>query len=201
MKGSLITLGFFATGIILGFWDTIPQFLVENDMSMYALYLLMFAVGIGLGSDKSAFDIIKKANFKILLVPFTVILGSLAGTAIISPVFPDISLNESMAIGAGFGYYSLSSIFITQLSGETLGVIALLSNIQREIITLLAAPLMARYMGKLAPIASGGATSMDTCLPIIVQSSGKQYAMISMFSGIVLTLIVPFLVTFLLQGI
>ena len=39
--------------------------------------------------------------------------------------------------GSGFGYYSLSSIFITEYKGAELGTIALLSNISREIITLL----------------------------------------------------------------
>lgn len=104
-----------------------------------------------------------------------------------------------MAVGAGFGYYSLSSIFITEISGPTLGVIALLSNILRELVTLLASPLFAKYFGKLAPITSGGATSMDTTLPIIVQSSGKEYAIISVFSGIVLTILVPFFVTIILK--
>ncbi len=40
---------------------------------------------------------------------------------------------------------------------------------------------------------------MDTTLPIIIKSSGKEYAIISVFSGIVLTIIVPFLVTFILE--
>jgi uncharacterized membrane protein YbjE (DUF340 family) len=52
------------------------------------------------------------------------------------------------------------------------------------------------FFGKLAPVASGGATSMDSTLPIIVTASGKEYAMISVFSGIVLTILVPFLVPF-----
>jgi len=104
-----------------------------------------------------------------------------------------------LAVGAGFGYYSLSSLFITQLSGEMLGVTALLSNILREILTLLATPLLVQYFGKLAGIASGGATSMDTTLPVITRYSGKEWSIISVFSGVVLTLLVPFLVTFILK--
>ena len=117
----------------------------------------------------------------------------------ISTFFIDIGLRESLAIGAGFGYYSLSSIFITKISGEALGVVALISNISREIATLLITPLLVKYFGKLAPIASGGATSMDTTLPIITKFVGKEYAIISVFSGIVLTILVPFLVTFILK--
>ena len=85
------------------------------------------------------------------------------------------------------------------MCNETLGVIALLSNIMRELITLLATPIFLKYFGKLAPIAAGGATSMDTTLPIITKFSGKDYAIIAIFSGTVLTILVPFLVTFILQ--
>lgn len=58
--------------------------------------------------------------------------------------------------GIGFGYYSLSSIFITEYKGTELGTIALLSNIVREMITLLLSPLLVKVAGPLAPIAAGG---------------------------------------------
>jgi uncharacterized membrane protein YbjE (DUF340 family) len=156
-------------------------------------------VGISIGSDRGAFYILKKMKFKVVLVPLLVIVGSLAGTAVASFFIPGLHVNEAMAVGAGFGYYSLSSIVISQISGQELGVVALLSNIMREIITLLAVPLFVRYFGKLAGIASGGATAMDTTLPVIVKFSGKEFGIISVFSGIVLTVIVPILVTLLLE--
>ncbi|HXK49802.1 MAG TPA: lysine exporter LysO family protein, partial [Clostridiales bacterium] len=137
-------------------------------------------------------------HYRIFFVPLSVITGTLVGVAAVSFLFDSISLNECLAIGSGFGYYSLSSIYITELRGETLGVIALLSNIIREVVTLIGSPVLAKYFGKLAPIASGGATSMDTTLPIITRYSGKNYAVISIFSGTVLTIIVPFMVTLFL---
>ncbi|MBA7653758.1 Lysine exporter LysO [subsurface metagenome] len=138
-------------------------------------------------------------NIKIFLVPLSVIIGTLLFVGPLSFFIPGISLRDSLAIVSGFGYYSLSSVLITQLRNETLGVIALLSNITREIVTLLLTPLMVKYFGKLAPIASGGATSMDITLPIITKFTGKEYAMISVFNGIILTLIVPFLITLILR--
>lgn len=199
MKGSLIILAFFTAGLIGGIFRFFPEWLLNEDLTTYALYSLMFLVGISIGSDKGAFHILKKMKFKVMLVPMVVIVGSLAGTAFVSMFLSGISSNEAMAVGAGFGYYSLSSIVISQISGEELGVVALLSNIMREIITLLAAPLMVTYFGKLAGIASGGATAMDTTLPVIVKFSGKEYGIIAVFSGIVLTAIVPVLVTLLLE--
>ena len=199
MKNSLIIVGFFVLGVVIGLYQLLPKIFVEIDLSIYALYILMFLVGVGIGSDKKSWEILKNAKLKIILVPLTVIIGTFIGVAIISIFLEDINLRESLAIGAGFGYYSLSSIFINQISGEVLGVVALISNISREIITLLLTPLFAKYFGKIAPIASGGATSMDTTLPIITKFLGKEYAIISIFSGIVLTILVPFLVTLILK--
>ena len=64
-----------------------------------------------------------------------------------------------------------------QLATE-LGTIALISNIMREIMALLGAPLFVRFFGKLAPICAGGATTMDTTLPIITRYSGKDLVFI-----------------------
>jgi uncharacterized membrane protein YbjE (DUF340 family) len=198
MKNSLVIIGFFVLGTIIGLNDLLPQIFVEIDFSLYALYILMFLVGIGIGADKNAWKILKNAKFKIILVPLTVIIGTAVGVSIVSIFLKEITLRESLAVGAGFGYYSLSSIFISRISGEALGIVALISNISREIMTLLFAPFFAKYFGKLAPISAGGATSMDTTLPIITQSVGKEYAIISVFSGIILTILVPFAVTFIL---
>jgi len=199
MKNSLTIVGFFVFGIFIGLSNLLPQIFVEIDFSIYALYILMFLVGVGIGADKKVWEILKNAKLKIVLVPLTVIVGTAIGVTIVSMFLKDVSLRESLAIGAGYGYYSLSSILISQISGEALGVVALIANIAREITTLLVTPLFAKYFGKIAPIASGGATSMDTTLPIIIKFVGKEYAIISVFSGIVLTMLVPFAVAFILK--
>ena len=98
-------------------------------------------------------------------------------------------------MGAGFGYYSLSSIFITEYKGAELGTVALLANIIRELLTLLLAPLLARWFGPLAPISAGGATTMDTTLPVITQASGQRFVVVSIYHGFLVDFSVPFLVT------
>ena len=112
-----------------------------------------------------------------------------------SPFIP-WSLTDSLAVGAGFGYYSLSSIFIADLRGPELATVALLCNVMREIFTLLAAPLVARRAGPLAAVSIGGATTFDTTLPVITRAAGAPYAVVSIFHGCVLDFSVPFLVTF-----
>lgn len=196
MKGSLIIVSFFVIGVLLGRFVELPAFMTADDPTLYALYVLMFLVGISIGSDKKALQALKQQNLKIILVPVATIAGTLIGSALISLVLQGRSLTDCLAVGSGFGYYSLSSIFITQYKGAELGTIALVSNIIRELITLLAAPLLVRYFGKLAPISVGGATTMDTTLPIITRYSGKEFVVISIFHGISVDFCVPFLVTF-----
>ncbi|NOU18171.1 MAG: lysine exporter LysO family protein [Bacteroidales bacterium] len=198
MRGSLTILCFFSVGLLLGYSNALPDFLIKNDYSSYTLYFLMFLVGIGIGADSKAFEVLKSFNLKIILIPLTTIVGTALGISLIFLILPGLSFKEVQAVGAGYGYYSLSSIIITETYSKTIGVVALLSNVMREIMTLLLAPIMVTFFGKIAPICSGGATSMDTTLPIITTVSGKEYAIISLFHGIVLTILVPFIVSLLL---
>ena len=112
MKNSLLILAFFVLGILAGRSGAMPEILSNTDLSLYVLYLLLFLVGIGLGSDRKTLRVLKRANVTILLVPLSVIIGTLLGVAVMSFVVPRIALRESLAVGAGFGYYSLSSILI-----------------------------------------------------------------------------------------
>ena len=52
MKGSLIVVGFFVLGCLLGWSGLLPDVLVKGDLTVYVLYLLMFQVGLRIGSDK-----------------------------------------------------------------------------------------------------------------------------------------------------
>lgn len=196
MKGSLIILAFFVVGVFVGFKGIIPAELLKEEWNTYVLYALMLLVGVTIGYDRELLVSLRKVNLSIVLVPLATIVGTLIGTFIISFFIRDWNAAESMAVGSGFGYYSLSSIFITQYKGVTLGTIALMSNLMRELMALLMAPLARKWFGPLAPISVAGATSMDTALPIITQYSGKQYVLVAIIHGILIDLSVPFLVTF-----
>ena len=196
MRGSLIIVAFFITGLLLARWGWIPSSLSGGDISIWALYALMFLVGISIGSDTQALKAIRGQHWKILWVPVATWAGTLVGTALASLLLPSQNLADCLAVGSGFGYYSLSSIFITEYRGAELGTIALAANIIREIITLLGAPLLVCWFGKLAPICTGGATTMDTTLPVITRFSGKEFVVVSIFHGFIVDFSVPFLVTF-----
>jgi uncharacterized membrane protein YbjE (DUF340 family) len=195
MKGSLIIISFFILGTLCGLLDVLPFQLAETDVSYYALCGLLFCVGISVGNDPQTLQNFRKLNPRLIFLPIMTILGTLAGSAVVSLILSQRSVTDCLAIGSGFGYYSLSSIFITEYRGAEMGTIALLANISREILTLLAAPLLVRWFGNLAPISAGGATTMDTTLPIITQTAGQQFVVISIFHGFVVDFSVPFLVT------
>ena len=194
MKGSLIILSFFAAGLLLGIIRLIQESFASPEIGFYVLCALMFFVGFSIGHQPDTVKQFRRIHSRVLLLPLTTIVGTLAGVMVVKLFFHH-SLTELMAIGSGFGYYSLSGILITQYKGAELGTIALLANIIREVITLLLAPWMVRYFGPLAPIAAGGATTMDTTFPIITRTSGKEFSIISIYSGFVLDFSVPFLVT------
>lgn len=200
MKSSLTLLLLFLAGVLLGSsgWLPVSTGLID-DLAFYTLLLLLFFVGVGVGGDADTWRLVRQANVKIFLVPAIVVAGTLAGAAVFSLLLPTVDVREALAVGAGFGYYSLSSIVITELHGQQLGVVALLANVLRELMTLWLAPLFARRLGQLAPIAAGGATAMDTTLPVISRFAGREYAAIAVFSGVVLTVLVPLLITLLLQ--
>lgn len=196
MKGSLIIIGFFILGTICGAFHLIPLDMNENNVSFYTLCALMFSVGLSIGNDPQTLKNFRALNPRLIFLPVATILGTLAASALVSVLLLHRSVTDCMAVGAGFGYYSLSSIFITQYKGPELGTVALLSNISREIITLLCAPLLVRWFGNLAPISAGGATTMDTTLPVITRYAGQQFVVVSIFHGFVTDFSVPFLVTF-----
>lgn len=200
MKSSLAILGCFALGGIAGALQltTAIAWLHHPQAPTYALVALLFLVGIAVGSDAESWEVARKFGWKMLAIPAVVATGTLLGVALVSPLLENIHIRDALAVGSGLGYYSLSSVLITQLHGERLGVIALLANIIRELLTLVFAPLLVRYWGRLAPIAAGAATAMDTTLPVITRFSGVEYAAIAIFTGVVLMTLTPLLVTLFL---
>ena len=196
LRGSLVIVALCVAGCLAGLFSALPFDVAGSRLSTYVLYALMFCVGITLGSDTALAGRVRRLDPRLALLPVMTAVGTLAGAALSTLLLPPLTAGDTMAVGAGFGYYSLSSIFIADFRGAELGTVALLCNVMRELFTLLAAPLVARWFGPLAAVSIGGATTFDTTLPIITQSAGKPYAVVSIFHGCVLDFSVPFLVTF-----
>ena len=84
MKGSITIVAFFIAGILIARFIDIPSSVTGDELTVYALYLLMFLVGISIGSDKKALQALRQQDLKLALVPLATILGTLAGSVLIS---------------------------------------------------------------------------------------------------------------------
>lgn len=196
MKSSLTILSFFALGLLLGVFELLPHLWLLQNGSFYVLCLLMFCVGVSIGYEKDMVQRFKSLSPRLLFLPLMTIGGTYLGVLAVSFLLKGMKITDLLAVSSGFGYYSLSSILITEYKGVTLGTIALMANIFREVFTLMLSPWMVKYFGKLAPICSGGATTMDTTFPVILKNSGKEYSIIAIYHGFITDFSVPFLVTF-----
>ncbi|WP_312700740.1 lysine exporter LysO family protein [Sedimentibacter sp.] len=182
-----------ALGVLSGLF-IIPQEVYEHTglLMDIGLCLLLFFVGIDLGSNKEIFSNLRQAGLKVLVIPAATIAGSLFGGIICSIIFK-MNLFGSLAVASGMSWYTLSAIIITPVSAE-LGTIAFLTNVFREILAFIFIPAVARHIGYLETIATGAAISMDTGLPIITKNTSQELAVISFISGVIISLSVTVLV-------
>ena len=204
MRDSLIIVGCFVAGVLIALTGWLPESLPMSEITKWGLYLLLVCVGFGLGMEEGFFASLKTLPLRSLLLPVVTIVGSLLGGLLAwsllslfhasAPELPD-----TLAVTSGFGYYSLSSVLLDEARGPMIATIALAANLLRELFTLLTAPLLRKWFGPYAVISSGGATSMDTTLPVAVRYGGSRYAPVSVYHGFVLTVAVPFIVSFFIS--
>lgn len=207
MKSNLIVIACFAAGIFLGmnYGSQIAASLQE--LPTYLLYALILQVGLNIGANGELGMLVRNISPSTVMLPLFTIAGTLLATSLASLLLIEWSAPDCMAVGCGFGYYSLSSLLITQLKEPSagieiaaqLGAIALLANIIREVVALMGAPWFMKVFGKFAPVAAAGSPSMDVCLPTITRYSGKSIVPIALIHGIVLDLSVPVLIPLLCQ--
>ena len=203
MRSSFIIIAAFVVGVVAAVSELLPTWLTDGSVAMWVLYALMLQVGIGIGSDPRLKEILRSLSPRLLLLPCATIVGTMMASAAVSLLISRWSVAEVMAAGSGMGYYSLSSILITQLKEPTvgavvaaeLGTVALVANILREMLTLTLAPLMVRWFSPVAPICSGGATTMDVTLPVITQYAGREWVFVAIVHGVVVDFSVPFWVS------
>lgn len=188
-------------GIFSGYWlagfkpnsaDEILNFL-SNAISIELSILLIF-VGIDLGFQREILQNIKVVGFRVLLIPLAVIIGTFAG-AILSGLLLSLDIKESLAIGSGLGWYSLAPAIMMDGGLITSASISFLHNIMRELAGLLLVPLVAKKIGYVEAVALPGSPAMDVCLPVVAKATKGEAVIYSFISGLVLSILVPVLVS------
>lgn len=187
-------------GLAVGAFKLLPVEFVDGlaPVTSAALGVLLFGIGIGIGYNRRAWSELRRLGLGVLGLPLAVAVGSIAG-ALGAGWGLGLPLNEASAIGAGFGWYSLSGVLLTQLAGASVGALAFLTNVLRELLAVLTMPFLARYLGRAAAVAAGGATSMDSTLLVVMRAAGDEAALLAFTSGAVLTALVPVLVPLLIR--
>jgi uncharacterized membrane protein YbjE (DUF340 family) len=200
MKDILITLGILIciiSGIFLGATGLVSVEVISrvDSLAWWLLELLIFLVGIDLGINH-IWKRLKTVGYQMLALPMAVVIGSFIG-GIMATLLLGFPFMKGMCLTGGLGWYSLTSVLMDKWMGPEMGALAFLSNVIREMLTMLCFPLLHRMRLTVPGIAMGGATTMDSTLILINRVGGAEYAFIAFFQGLIITLIVPFLVPFL----
>lgn len=192
LKKPLILLVLVIVGSFVGYFLPPVAVLRDGSVATWILYFLLFIIGIQMaGSGSSLGRMI--AQPAVLLVPAVTIVGTLAGS-LGTLVFDGMTPGRALALGSGFGWYSLSGVLIADLGDPMLGAAAFISNLLRETIAFLCVPLL-KFSGRCeSGIGISGATSMDVTLPVIEDTWGARVIPLAVAHGVILSFLVPFLV-------
>lgn len=181
-------------GYLSGFLGFPPfKLFVSDYVFNFSIILLLFLMGLAFGLDEEATAKLRKIGAGVLIIPASAALGTLTG-GFVGGIILNVNVFASMGVCAGYGWYTLAGPLAGQLFGMEWGALGFAVNLLRELITVIATPI-ARKMGRDVPIAMGGATTMDTTLPIIVNYCGRETLIPAFTSGFILTIAAPLTIT------
>ncbi len=188
-------LGALILGCVAGYvnnnlFNVVPNGLISEQLFTLALIALLFVFGFSFALDRDSIAKMRKTGARIVVFPFLVVLGSLVG-GLVAGLVLQLSLAGTAAVSSGYGWYTLSGPMMGQLMGTKWGTLGFTANFFRELITITTIPLMVK-LDRYAPVASGGGTTMDTTLGVIVRYCGKDTLILAFSNGLILSLIAPF---------
>ncbi|MBR6444363.1 MAG: lysine exporter LysO family protein [Firmicutes bacterium] len=196
------TLVSLAVGMLAGFFmtkdyspveDAAESFVgVSGTVLLVILCVLLFFVGVEIGLEGTVVKKFKMVGWRIFLFPVGVIAGTLVVMLIMS-MFIDYSVTETLAVGSGFGWFSLAPVLIAEYSAEV-SALSLLYCVMRDVLGFIFVPVIAKKIGYVEAIAPPGASAMDVSLPIVERATNADIAVYSFVSGVIVSLMVPVLV-------
>lgn len=170
---------------------------VADHLVWVLMHILLFLVGMDLTLFRLRSQI-RQLRLIHLWVPWLVMLGSWLGV-LLGGFFMDLNWPTLLVFANGYGWFSLSGVMVEQHLGVHFGMLALLTDLVRELLGI----LWVVVFGKYHPICCVGITgtaAMDSALPLIRQAT-KPYAIpLALYSGVVLSLSVPLLLNLFIAG-
>ncbi|OOF82344.1 hypothetical protein BKG92_06705 [Rodentibacter ratti] len=184
--------GTVVAGTLCG-WLLKAYLILPTGINLYVLVVLIFFVGIQLRNNGISLKeaLFNKRGFQTGMV-FTV--TSLFG-GIVAALVLTMPITQGLAFASGMGWYSLSSVVLTNAWGPIQGSIAFFNDLSREIISLFIVPIFMQHFRSTA-IGITGATALDCTLPIIQKSGGIEVTPIAISFGVVTNILPPLLLVF-----
>ncbi|MDI3270412.1 MAG: lysine exporter LysO family protein [Bacillota bacterium] len=192
--------------VILGTGVGLGAASLGMDLSLLAeggtrLFLVFLLVLIGRQMASQGKDVWQRARaegWHWLFRPFLGAAGTLLGAWGAALIFA-IPLPWALGSAAGFGWYSFTGVVLTQLGGPEAGILGFLGNLFREVLTVILVPFLVALLpeeGRWRAVLPGGATTMDTTLPLYAAATDAPTASFALVHGAVLSLLAPLLVPF-----
>lgn len=198
---TILIIAFTVVGLLVGY------FVVRNNAGLMAAFdasnghimtvglcLLMLSIGLGMGLDGTVLTYLKQAGFRVLVFPVVVIAATTVGGFVVSLIYSDLSIGESLAICYGFGWYTFAPIAISNAGYVMAGAISFLHNVIRELAGIVLMPILAKKIGYLEVAAIPGVAAMDVCLPIVERVTRQDIIIYSFLIGFSQAIFVPVLV-------
>lgn len=188
VKSSFIIFAMVVIGMLVGYFF-IPHFInpdefqvVSDNWLVIGLCLMLGFAGFSMGIEGKVKSMLCGAGLGIILVPLAMAAGTLLAGVVYSFLTP-MTLQEGVAISAGFGWYTLAPSIISSAGHAVAGAVAFLHNVLREILGIILLPLVASKIGYIEAVTLPGTAAMDVCLPLVEQSCNAETLPYSFTTG------------------
>lgn len=192
---------FVVIGLAVGYLLVLPKVsdmehfnVIIGNLMTIGLSIMLFVIGIDMGLSGTVFSHLKNAGFRVLAFPVAVIIGTGVTGALISLLFPSLSLKEMLAICYGYGWYTFAPVSIAGEGYIIAGAISFMHNVIRELSGLILIPLLAKHIGYIEVTGLPGVAAMDVCMPIVERACRQDIVIYSFAVGMAECVAVPLLV-------
>ncbi len=183
---SAVLLASLLAGYGIGREVALPTAVLVPAALVVLLALVGYAIELRLdGARRAWVPIVSAVAGATVAAALAVELGHLVGSAVFATAF-------------GFGWYSLTGPLVAARFGAAIGLFAFLTNFIREGLTMLLSPYFGPRLRGEGLAALGGATAMDTTLYFVLRYGDRRAGVLSVASGLTLTVAASLLVPLLL---
>lgn len=201
VKFTLIILTFVVAGMAAGYF-MIPEIFEDTDafqdMSgdwlVVGICILLALAGFYLGLEGKVIQSFKGVGIKVIFIPIAAVAGSLIMGAVYG-LISSLTVSESIAVSAGFGWYTLAPGMLTEAGFAVAGAVSFMHNVIRETLGIVLIPIAAKKIGYLECTSIPGVAAMDVCLSIVERSCRAETVVYSFCTGALMCVCVPVVVT------